>query len=376
MKKYLIILAFVLAIPFSTQAATFGLNQEYSLRQGESVKSDLYAAGGTATLVGNVTGDVFMAGGNVFVGSTIGKSVNLIGGTVDVIATISDSLRIVSGKSLVRSSIGKDLIIASGNLQILSQTMVSGDVSLATGAAILDGEIKGDVRGVAGTLTINGIVRGDVNVTADKVAIGPNAEIDGELRYASSKEATIADGAVIKGEKTFTLVDTRSRAERLLPTLWGTWIFIKFLILLVSALILQGVFQSISNTLVHTAIVYPGWSIVRGFLVLVAVPFALLLVFLTFVGIPFFVLGTAAYTLFLVLAYLFSPIVLGAIIFKFTQKSHLPTVNWKSIVVGVSGFMILTPLNWFGTALQSALFLLTLGAIYHVLFERFLRARE
>ena len=378
MKKHLIFISFIplFLLPLGVQGAEFGVGQEYFLRQGEAVESDLYAAGGSATLIGDVEGDVLLVGGNVFVDNRVKNNANLIGGTVDVVGEVGGSLRIVSGKSLVRAIVGRDLVGASGNLQILEQTTVGGDVMFAGGTVVIDGEVKGNVGGIAGSLVLNGVVHGDIDVTADSVVVGPKARISGQFKYASSKLATIDPSAVIEGEPLFTQVDTRSKAERLLPTLWGTWILIKFIVLLVSALVIQGIFRSISTTLVKTALTDPKWSFVRGFVILVATPVALLLILLTFIGIPFVVLGFSAYTLFLGLAYLFSPIVLGALIFKLTQKGHVAVVHWKSIVTGVCAFMILTPLGWFGTALQSILFLITLGAIYHVLFERFIRARE
>ncbi len=377
MKPFLLLVVCVtLFSPLGVQGAEFGVGQEYFLKQGDTIHTDLYAAGGTATLVGDVDGDVFLGGGNVFVGNSVSSNVNLIGGTVDVIGEIGRSLRIVSGKSIVRGTVGKDLVIASGDLQVLQKSIISGDAMLAVGNVVLDGEVKGDLRGVVGSLVLNGTVKGNVHITADSIVVGPNAHVDGTFVYSSSKLATIAPGAVIVGEQTFTQVDTRSKAERLLPTLWGTWLLIKFIVLLVSALVIQGIFRSISNTLVKTALTDPKWSIVRGFLILVATPVALILVLLTFIGIPFVVLGFSAYMLFLGLAYLFSPIVLGALIYKLSQKEHTAVINWKSIFVGVFAFMILSPLGWLGTLLQSVLFLLTLGAIYHVLFERFIRARE
>lgn len=366
----------VILIPSWANAATFGFAEEYALKHGETVKSDLYAAGATATVIGSVDGDAIIGGGNVYIGSTVAGGGEFLGGTVDVIGTIGDSARIVSGKSIIRSTVGKDLVLVSGNAELLPQSVVSGDVYLVTGRAVLDGEIKGMVKGVGGTIVINGIVHGDVRITADTVTIGPSAVIDGSLVYSSSKLAVISEGAVVRGEKTFTQVDTRSKAERLLPTLWGTWIFVKFIILLVSALTIQGIFRSISETLVRTAFTTPKWSFVRGFLLVVAVPFALLLVLLTFVGIPFVILGSAAYVLFLMLAYLFSPIVLGSLLFKLIGKEHTLIVNWKTIVVGVCAFILLSLTSWVGTIIQSLLFLITLGAIYHVLFERFIRARE
>lgn len=374
--SFLALLFVVLLSPLSAIGAEFGIGQEYFLKQGEAIATDLYAMGATATLVGNVDGDVFLGGGNVFVGNVVTSNVNLIGGTVDVIGEVGRSLRIVSGKSIVRGTVEKDLVVASGNLQILQKSTVGGDALIASGDVVLDGEVNGDLRGVMGSLVLNGVVKGDVHVTADSIVIGPSARIDGEFVYSSSKLASISPEAVILGEQTFTQVDTKSRAERLIPTLWGTWILIKFIVLLVSALVIQGIFRSISNTLVNTALTDPKWSIVRGFLILVATPVALILVLLTFIGIPFVVLGFSAYMLFLGLAYLFSPIVLGALIYKLSQKEHVAVINWKSIVVGVFAFMILTPLSWVGALIQSILFLLTLGAIYHVLFERFIRARE
>jgi cytoskeletal protein CcmA (bactofilin family) len=376
--KYLLpfFIIVVLLVPVVSHAAVFSASNSYTLRQGDVVNEDLYAAGVNVTAVGNVKGDASLVGANVFVGDSISDSAFLIGGTVDVIGDIGKNLRIMSGKTIFHGTVGHDLVVASGNFQILPQSTITGDVAMAVANAVIDGTIKGDVKGVFGSLVINGTVLGSVKVTADSITIGPNAHIVGNFDYSSSQSANIDKLATINGQVTYTNVDTRSRFERLLPTVWGTWIFIKFIILLVSALVIQGVFRSISQVFVRTAVEDSLWCLVRGFVTVVATPLALAVLFLTFVGIPFVILGLSLYTSFLVLAYLFSPIVLGGLLTKLFWRNHDMIINWKSIVLGVCAFMILSPLGWFGTALQAILFLVTLGSLYKVLLGRFARARE
>ncbi len=378
MKTRLILLSIltILLVPAITHSATFGVGEGYSVLQGVVVPDDLYAAGGTVSIVGKVMADGLLAGANIFIGNSILEDAFLIGGTVDVIGDIGKDLRVLSGRSTVQGSVGEDVTIVSGNATILPNAIISGDVLVAGGQVTFEGEVRGDIHGVMGSLVLNGVVDGDISITADSVTVGPNAVLKGEFSYASSRLAIVDSGSEILGQVNFTQVATRSRIERALPTLWGTWVFIKFFILLISALVIQGIFRAISGTFVRTALVHPWKSMLRGFLITVAVPFIILLVLLTFIGIPFMILGTSLYIAFLVLTYLFAPIVLGGYIYKVFQKTEHAPIHWKSISVGVCVVMLLGVLGWVGGILQAALFLITLGAIYHVLLERFVRARD
>lgn len=381
MKK--LILLGVFAITLGTaffvpvaSAATFGASDSYALRAGETLHDDLYVAGGSATLIGNIDGDLHAGALNVFMNDDVSEDAYLVGGTTDILGSVGKTLHVVSGKTLFHGTVGADLVTASESLQILPGSTIAGNVYFAAGSATIEGTTTGSVQGVGGAVTLNGTVLGNVNITASTLTIGPNAHIAGTLNYASSKPASIAADSQILGATTYTQVDTRSGLEKLIPTLWGTWIIIKFVILLFSALVIQGVFRSITPIFVHTAVEAPLWSIVRGFLIVIGIPLAAVLVILTFVGIPFVVLGLSLYTAFLVLAYLFSPIIAGAYLYQFLNTPHEIKVHWKSIVVGVVAVMILAPLGLFGTIVQALLFLLSLGAIFHVLFARFVRARE
>jgi len=261
-------------------------------------------------------------------------------------------------------------------VQVLPKSVISGNVSVASGRAVIDGEVMGELRGVVGELILNGTIHGDIDVTADSVTVGPDAVLNGSFVYSSPNQAVIFSGAKILGDVAFTEVDTRSRAERFLPTLWGTWVFIKLIVLMVSALVMQGIFRSISNSFAERALHTPVRSAVRGFLFLIGVPAALVLTALTVIGIPFLILGISVYTILLILAYFFSPIILGSIVVKFVyNKTEIP-VHWKSIALGVCLVVLFGFWGWFGIVIQAALFLVTLGAIYQGLFERFVSARE
>jgi cytoskeletal protein CcmA (bactofilin family) len=372
--KYFSLLT-LLVFPLFSFGATFGISPEYALRQGEEASDDLYALGGTVTIAGEVFGDLNVLGGNIFVGEMISEDAFLMGGTVDVIASVAQDLRIISGKTLFRGTVGEDLAVASGDVHVLPASIISGNTFLAAGKAVIDGSVVGDIEGVVGDLFINGTVGGDVSVTADKIVLGPNARVEGNFDYSASVPVVITEGAVIAGETIYTNVDTRSRVEQLVPTLWGTWIIVKFFVLLISALVIHGIFRAVSFAFVRTAVEKPLWGLVRGFVFLVAAPLAITLTFFTFIGIPFAILGMTTYIAALVLAYLFSPIVIGAVIYRLLYPALEASINWKSIVLGVCAVMIVGVLGAPGAILQSVLFLITLGAIYQTLFERFARAR-
>jgi cytoskeletal protein CcmA (bactofilin family) len=377
MKKifiYSLILAILL--PVTLFAGTVHFDRDYSLRKGEEVVNDLYVAGNSTTIAGNVLGDLLATGLNVFVGgNTISNDALIIGGTVNVVSDIGEDLRLVAGKALFSGTVGEDLAVAAQEIQTISQSKVSGSFIAAAGRVVLGGEVVGDVKIAAGEVIINDVIGGNVSITADKVVIGPEARISGNLNYASGHVAEISDGAEIRGETVYKAINTRPGKEKFLPTLWGTWVLIQFVVLMIAALVLHGVFRNISHRFVATSINSFWRSLLYGFLFAVAVPIALVLAFATFVGIPFGILGVAIYSIFLIIASIYGPIVLGALIYKITKRQKEITVSYKTVVIGVVATIVLNFIPYIGDIIKYAFIVVALGAIYRVLFDKFVEVR-
>jgi cytoskeletal protein CcmA (bactofilin family) len=131
----------------------------------ETVRSDLYVAGGTIQVDGNVEGDLLVAGGTVNVNGAVSGSVIAAGGNLTVNGTTGGSIRAVGGTITVGGTAGRDVVAAGGQLSLSPASRVTGDVVFTGGQLALNGAVDGNVLGSASTYTKDGTVRGTENVT-------------------------------------------------------------------------------------------------------------------------------------------------------------------------------------------------------------------
>jgi len=366
----------LICLPLFSYAGVFHFGEEYSLQKGDTIKDDLYAAGKNTTIAGDITGDLLATGLNVFLGAnSVGEDALAIGATVNVLSNIKEDLRIAANKTIFAGTVGGDFVTASKEIQTLPQSVVEGNFLAFAGRAVLNGEIKGDVRISGGEIFLNDKIGGDVNITAERIVMGPAAIIEGDFNYASGAQAEMSEGAKVLGQTTYKAIDTRPRAEKFLPTLWGTWLLIQFAVLFIGALIIHGLFRRISIKFVSTAIHQFGQGLLKGFLFAIAVPIAIAIVFITLVGIPFGIMGIAFYAIFLILASIYGPIILGSAIYRLTNTDTEVFVSWKTILLGVALSIVLSFIPYVGFLIKYALVLVALGSIYQVLFDKFVEVR-
>lgn len=365
-----------LVIPNLVFSATVEFGQDYSLVKGENLEGDLYTASANTTIAGSVSGDVFALGlVNIFAGDTIGENAFFVGGTVNSLAQVFGDLRIVAGSALVGGKIEKDMAVAVKELKTHPDSIVFGNVLVAGGKVFLDGLIKGETNVLGGDVYLNGEFEGPIDVSANQIIVGPNAILKNGIAYTSSAPITISEGASISGEVLFREITTRPNTEKFVPTFWGTWFLIKFLILLLGALVLHGIFRRISDKFVFTGITNFWKSLLWGFLFLIAVPAITALVALTFVGIPFTVLGISIYISLLVIAFFYSPIFVGSLANKILNNEKKDVVTWKTIVAGATILTLLDYIPIAGPLIKSLFFLVALGAIIKVLLYKFSEVR-
>ncbi len=376
-KLFLLFILFVfIGLPFFSYAGVFHFGEEYSLQKGDRVEDDLYAAGKNTTIAGDVTGDLLAAGYDVLLGANlIGEDALAIGANVNILSDVKEDLRTAGLKTIFTGKVGGDFVTASKEIQTLPSSLVSGNFLAFAGRAVLNGEIKGNVHIAGGEVFLNDKIGGNVTITAERIVLGPGAVISGEFNYASGRHAEISEGAQIFGKMTYKAIDTRPPLEKFLPTLWGTWLLIQFAVLLIGALIVHGLFKKISIKFVSTSIHQFAPSLLKGFLFAIAVPIAIALVFITLVGIPFGILGIAFYTIFLILASIYGPIILGSIVYRLTNTETDVFVSWKTILVGVVLSILLGYAPYIGFLIKYGLILVALGSIYQVLFDKFVEVR-
>jgi acetyltransferase-like isoleucine patch superfamily enzyme len=255
MKKYFILLLIlVLSLVAASQASagTAKMGERYRLESGETVSENLYVGSGDINLAGNVLGDFIAGGGNVTVTGSVAKDTMLAGGSLNILGMTGEDLRVAGGNIIIGESVGGDLVAVGGSVQVLSGVTVGGEALVAGGSVVIDGTIQKDLVVSGGDVQINGRVMGNVRAKrVDRLTLGSNAVIEGNLDYGSRREAVISEGARVGGAVNFDQITKPARYGRgaekgFIAALLGLFTLIaltKFAIIATAALLLVYFFR-------------------------------------------------------------------------------------------------------------------------------------
>ena len=354
----------VFLAPGAVRAAEFRADKSGATNISEAVNDDLYAAGSNVALNAPVSGDAIAAGSTVTFSGTVGKSVLAVGGTVSVIGSVSESVRAIGGNILINGAVGHDVVVLGGQVNIASTASIGGDLVVLGGTVTIDGPVSGNVYVRGGDVTINAALAGSANITARTLSFGSRAAIGGALAYSSSAAAAIPDGAV-RGAITYnkTSANDYRAGQGALAAFVALGFFIKIVSLFTLAFIFTASFKRRSHDLVQNAFARFGWDILHGFSALVIIPFAAVVLLVTFIGAPLAVLAIAVYAIMLVLAGILAPVLVGAWLWRLVKKTSDYPVNPYAIAIGVLAYVLAGLVPFAGWIFDFVFMLAALGVL-------------
>lgn len=378
MKKLLIILSLAFAVlPVATLAAQLEGGETYASGVDEVVSEDLYIGAAMISVGGPVEGDLVAAGGKAVVGGDVSEDLILAGGDLVVLGDVGDDARVAGGDITITSNVGGDLVVAGGNVHVASTATVSGDIIAAAGVLIIDGVVEGDIKVGAGALVVNGTVQGEITAETDEVEFGSSSVVEGNINYKAVREAKIGEGAELNGEVVFEERAVKSinheGAKAIAGLLGLAWLG-KLIMQLVAALILLWLTPKAVSSVVRQATDKFGQELVRGFVVLVVSPVAIIVLAVTVIGLMLAVPAGLVYATLVAFAKLLAGITLGALLLQWF-KSEQPHVSWKSAVLGVIVLNIVAVIPVIGWIIAAVLFLVTLGSLSLHIYQHLLSTR-
>jgi hypothetical protein len=163
-------------------------------------------------------------------------------------------------------------------------------------------------------------------------------------------------------------------AGRALAFVFGT--LFSILILFLSAWILHLLLRPWSQALIARPMRSFWWHTLWGFISLIIIPVVAIILLVTVVGIPLGLLVLFSYFILLILSYLTAPVIMGSLLYswwKGDRKASTRTtiVNWKSILLGVIVFTLLSYIPVIGWLINGILMLTALGTFVRSGTERY-----
>lgn len=352
----------LVCVPLISSAAEFRTGDQPSFPLGETITDDLYMAGGNVTSDGTVRGDLVATGGTLIINGPVTADLMVAGGNITILGNVGDDVRAAGGNILIQGAVVGDVLVGGGQVNV-GGPRIGGDVTIGGGMVRMDAPVGGDVKIAGGQVRINSVITGNVEIHAEEVTLGPKAVINGNFIYSATKPVTMEEGAIVRGETTYTeQPDVRSAAKAGLLALASFLFLSKFLMILVGAFALWLMFRRFSNELVTVAAAKPWALMGRGLIFLIVTPIVSVALLFTVVGIPLGAIGLLAFAAAMIAVCLASPIVLGSIVHKWIFKPAQYEISWKTILLGVVLYFLIGLIPFIGGLALFALMLLVIGA--------------
>lgn len=280
-----------------------------SVRQSEPVDGDMIGLGGNVDVMASVKGDALLGGGDVRVRDSVQQDLYAVGGNVQLDAAVGGNARLAGGNVEIAASasIGKNLSVAGGTVEVRGP--IGGNVEIASGDVLIDSAIAGDVRVAAGDLEL-----------------GPNAAIGGRLIHRGpgtikrDPAAQVGGGIARSGHREKSVRE--SHDGRGFGWAWS-------LGLIALAGLITGLFPAGTRSMAAGLRNDPGIGLLLGFITLICVPIAAVILMVTVIGIPLAFAVLLLYFLMLIVGYAAVGVVVGDAALLRLRSRDSARIGWR-----------------------------------------------
>lgn len=253
-------------------------------------QKDIAAAGASVKIRGGTTGNIWAAGALVDIDAVAGKEVWVAGSRVTVKGRVGESIHGVGAEIDVAGRVAGETHLAGASVRIGEEAVLTGAVEIAGANVDYRGRSMGELELAGDEVTVAGQAEGAVTIRARSVRILETARIGGNLTIYSADKPQISPQAQIDGRLASRGLDEAewSMEEGYGPLALGFLMppliigISAFLLGLLAIWLTRGSVEQVIDTIM----VRPGGSALRGFLALVLVALAAILLMVVLIGLP------------------------------------------------------------------------------------------
>lgn len=365
MKKTFLVFSILILSAFAQSAyaeTVLRISDSVSLATDQIVNGDFYSAAESISLSGAIDGDVHAVAGTATLNGSVTQDVFVVGGSAQLYASVTDDVRIVAGDVTVADYVGGDLFVLAGKLTVLSSARVEGNVFFYGGTGEINGSIGGSLYGTSETLRIDGPIGGNVQIKSiNTLVLGDRTDIAGDVQYESNNELVRAQNAVVVGRV------LKNDAKHIPADPQNA--LVPFLVYAFSVLIMFAIFHNHLHTLMQEASTnFTRYGLI-GIASMIFAPFAIVLSFVTVIGLFIGLTALFALAAVYVFTFLLVSIFVGVLLNNTFGKSSSVTLLWT--LLGILSTQILLAIPLVGPLVVFALFLVLLGAVLTKVYKTF-----
>jgi hypothetical protein len=328
-----------------------------------SAHENYYAAGERVELTAPVGGDAVVAGRVVTLAQPVAGDVLAAGWRVSLTAPAADDVRMAGREVVVTAALDGDLTVAGGDVAIGRDARVAGRTWVTGGTIRADGVFERDVHLLGRDVVVGGEVRQPLRITAESLRILASANLLAAVTYRGPAEARVEHGARLAVPLAYERIPAaearQAREAR------GSSFVLFLLHMSVAGLLFLWLVPRVSTGAARTLRAEPGRSALTGFVLLVTVPVAALLLVVSLLGLPVGLALAALYFVALLLAMLIAAYAVGEIEWRLMKRPPITARSHEALVLvaGVATLAVLRAVPVVGGFVVFAAVLFGLGSL-------------
>lgn len=326
-----------LAGTWAVQAQQFHTGDVVSVTDEKKIDGSLYATGRSLTIDAEVHGDVFCAGQTIIVTGTIHGDVICAGQTVVVKGKVDGNVRLAGQAVTLEAEVAKSATVVAQTFVLEQTGKVGEDITIGSNDTTLKGSVGRDVIAGVESLMLAGTVGRNVSSQSNNTKLTSDARVGGNFTYTSHKMFDQAGGAMVSGTVTRNDPPVDESTESTFGEMlsgWLYWLIAYSLVVLALILLFPRMFQTVTDRAIPT----PWWALLAGFGAMLAMPLVLIVLAITFIGLPLMIVALILWIGILLLSGPVFGYYVGRLVFR-NQAHPVPTMLGGSAIVVIASFV-------------------------------------
>jgi hypothetical protein len=321
-------------------------NQTIYVPDQEIIQGLYFKNAENITIDGEINGETYLIGENVIINGKIDGDAIIVGSNVDVNGNISENLRIIGSQVHISGNVGKNLTIIAWQTNVENKSRVMGNMVIFGNKSQIFGQIQGESRITTRETYAAGKFEKPVTF------ISPDLSI--------SKDAVFKKGKIIKTEesKNNMLFWSNNKLIQLFLGKAKTFgNFLSFLGYLTIGLALTFLFPKNFTNINHFLTDKPLASFIIGLLFYLVLPFIVIFIAMTIVGIPISLVIFAIMLIILFVSRIITALSIGSLILKDNDSKFFP------LLLGLIILQLVFWIPFFGIVFKVVTILVGSGAL-------------
>ena len=361
-----VLLVLLLAVPVFTASAFDARTGDYlSVAVDEIVDEDLFLSGEKVRVDGTVNGDLYVAARTVVINGSVRDSVTVVGDNVSISGRVGSGVFAACQKLTIGGEVKGNVRAFCRVLSLENGAGLAGDLIVAGQQVVLAAPVQGSFIGAGSSISIRNLVRNDAILAVRSLRLQEGARIGGDLRYVSDREASISPGATIAGRVVHRASDMRDAMKKLVPLAILAGVIgkiLSFVMMVVVGLVFALVAPKWLFRLSEAIKRFPGPCAGWGALFLFGVPVAVVVAFMTVVGMSLAVVAAFAYFVALYLGQIVTALLIGRLLLGMREETGSRGRLFGAFVLGLFLIRLVRFIPGIGAFVWAATALFGLGA--------------